>query len=108
MNAQNDYIKKLETVSKMTADEAKKAILDEVQRDLSSEIAKKIRQAEERIKLEAGEKSKEILADALKHGVTAFVAEYTVSSIIVPNEEVKGRIIGAEGRNIRSFEKIWI
>ena len=105
MNAQNDYIKKLETVSKMTADEAKKAILDEVQRDLSSEIAKKIRQAEERIKLEAGEKSKEILADALKHGVTAFVAEYTVSSIIVPNEEVKGRIIGAEGRNIRSFEK---
>ena len=105
MATNNDYIKKLESVSKMTADEAKKALLDEVQRDLSSEIAKKIRQAEERIKLEASEKSREILADALKHGVTAFVAEYTVSSIIVPNEEVKGRIIGAEGRNIRSFEK---
>ena len=61
-----------------------KGLLDEVQRDLSSEIAKKkIRQAEERIKLEASEKSREILADALKHGVTAFVAEYTVSSIIV-------------------------
>ncbi|WP_418887503.1 Rnase Y domain-containing protein, partial [Mangrovimonas futianensis] len=47
MATQTDYIKKLEQVSKMTADEAKKALLDEVQRDLSSEIAKKIRQAEE-------------------------------------------------------------
>ena len=101
----DDYISALEKVSKMTIDEAKKALLDEVQRDLSSEIAKKIRSAEEKVKLEAGEKSKEILADALKHGVTSFVAEYTVSSIVVPNEEVKGRIIGAEGRNIRSFEK---
>ena len=105
MATQNDYIKKLQEVSKMTADEAKKALLDEVSRDLTSEIAKRIRQAEEKIKLEAGERSKEILADALKHGVTSFVAEYTISSIIVPNEEVKGRIIGAEGRNIRAFEK---
>lgn len=105
MATQNDYIKKLEQVARMTADEAKKALLDEVQKDLTSEIAKRIRQAEERIKLDAHEKSKEILADSLKHGVTAFVAEYTVSSIIVPNEEVKGRIIGGEGRNIRAFEK---
>jgi len=105
MATQNDYIKKLEQVSKMTVDEAKKALLDEVQRDLTSEIAKKIRAAEERIKLDSHEKANEILADALKHGVTSFVAEYTVSSIIVPNEEVKGRIIGAEGRNIRAFEK---
>ena len=105
MATQTDYIKKLESVSKMTADEAKKALLDEVSRDLTSEIAKKIRAAEERIKIDAHEKANEILADALKHGVTTFVAEYTVSSIIVPNEEVKGRIIGAEGRNIRAFEK---
>lgn len=105
MATQSDYIKKLEQVSKMTADEAKKVLLDEVQKDLTSEIARKIRQAEERIKLESSDKVREILADALKHGVTAFVAEYTVSSIIVPNEEVKGRIIGAEGRNIRAFEK---
>jgi ribonuclease Y len=105
MVTNNDYIKKLEQVSKMTADEAKKALLEEVQKGLTSEIAKRIRQAEEKIKLEAHEKSKEILADSLKHGVTSFVAEYTVSSITVPNEEVKGRIIGAEGRNIRAFEK---
>ncbi len=105
MATQNDYIKKLEAVSKMTADEAKKVLLEEVSKELTAEIAKRIRQAQEKIKLESQEKFKEILADSLKHGVTSFVAEYTVSSIIVPNEEVKGRIIGAEGRNIRAIEK---
>lgn len=96
---------RLSGVSKMTPDEAKKVLLDEVQRDLTSEIAKKIRSAEERIKLESQEKAREILADAMKHAATEYVAEYTVSSIIVPNEEVKGRIIGAGGKNIRAFEK---
>lgn len=100
-----DYVKKLEAVAKMTSDEAKKALLDEVQKELTGEIAKKIRSAEEKIKLEAGEKAREILADAMKHGATSCVAEYTVSSVTVPNEDVKGRIIGAGGRNIRTFEK---
>lgn len=105
MATQSDYIKKLEQVAKMTQEEAKKALLEEVQKDLNSEIAKRIRQAEEKIRLESSEKTREVLADGLKHGVTAFTAEYTVSSIIVPNEEVKGRIIGSEGKNIRAFEK---
>ena len=96
---------KLAQVSKMTIDEAKKVLLEEVQRDLTSEIAKKIRSSEERIREEAAEKSKEVLADAMKHGATSYVAEYTVSSVTVPNEEVKGRIIGAGGRNIRTFER---
>lgn len=89
----------------MTRDEAKKALLDEVQKDLTAEIAKKIRQAEERIKLDVAEKAKELLVDAMRHGVTSYVAEYTVSTIQIPNEEVKGRIIGAGGRNIRVFER---
>lgn len=101
----DDYLKKLAGVAKMTVDEARKVLLDEVQKDLTGEIAKKIRQAEERIKLEANEKAQEILVDAMKHGATSYVAEYTVSSVTVPNEEVKGRIIGAGGRNIRTFEK---
>lgn len=105
MTAKDDYLKKLSSVAKMTADEAKKILLDEVQKDLTGEVAKKIRQAEERIKLEAGEKAREILVDAMKHGATSYVAEYTVSTVTVPNEEVKGRIIGAGGRNIRAFEK---
>jgi len=85
MTPHDDYVKKLEQVAKLTADEAKKLLLEEVQKDLTGEIAKKIRSAEERIKLEAHEKAKEILADAMKHAATEYVAEYTVSSITVPN-----------------------
>ncbi len=104
MNKQDDYIQKLEKVSSLTKEEAKKALLDEVQKELTSEIAKKIRQAEERIKLESQEKAKEILADAMKHAATTYTAEYTISTVAIPNEEVKGKIIGREGRNIRAFE----
>lgn len=97
--------KRLERASKMTVDEARRILLDEVQRELTSEIAKKVRHAEERIRLEANEKAKEILIDAMKHGATNYTAEYTVSTVTVPNEDIKGRIIGKEGRNIRAFEK---
>ena len=96
---------KLSKVSKMTTDEAKKELLLEVDRDLKAEKAKKIRASEERIRQDANDQAKEILADAMKHGATNYVAEYTVSTVSVPNEEVKGRIIGKEGRNIRAFER---
>lgn len=105
MNKQDEYIEKLAKVSKMTQEEAKRALLDEVQKELTGEIAKKIRAAEEKIKEEAKEKAQEILLDAMKHGATQYTAEYTISSVTVPNEDVKGRIIGAGGRNIRTFEK---
>jgi ribonuclease Y len=96
---------KLEKTSKMTVDEAKKLLLEEVDKDLKEEKAKKIRSAEEKVKQEVSGKAREILADAMRHGATEYVAEYTVSSVEVPNEEVKGRIIGKEGRNIRAFER---
>ena len=105
MNTRDEYVEKLSKVAKMTPDEAKKTLLDEVQKDLTGEIAKKIRAAEEKIKEEAHEKAEEIIIDAMKHGATSYTAEYTVSSVTVPNEDVKGRIIGAGGRNIRTFEK---
>lgn len=106
LNSREDELKeKLTRSSKMTIDEARKELLIEVEKDLKEEIAKKIRQAQEKIQQEAKEKSKEILADAMKHGATSYVAEYSVSSIEVPNEEVKGRIIGQGGRNIRAFER---
>ena len=101
----DDNIKKLEKIANMTSDEAKKVLLEEVQKELTGEIAKKIRQAEEKVKEEANEKAQEILLEAMKHGATAYTAEYTISSVTVPNEDVKGRIIGAGGRNIRTFEK---
>lgn len=100
-----DLLSKLEKASGMSREEAKKALLDEVQRDLTAEIAKRIRSAEERIKLDAREKAKEILADSMKHGATNYVAEYTISTVAVENEEAKGRIIGQQGRNIRAFER---
>jgi ribonuclease Y len=105
MNTRDEYIEKLAKVAKMTPDEAKKILLDEVQMELTGEIAKKIRAAEEKIKEEAHAKAEEILLDTMKHGATNYTAEYTVSSVTVPNEDAKGRIIGAGGRNIRTFEK---
>ncbi len=104
MTKQDEYIKKLEKISSLTKEEAKKTLLDEVQKELTSEVAKRIRQAEERIKLEANAKAQEIVMDAMKHGATTYTAEYTISTIAIPNEEVKGKIIGREGRNIRAFE----
>jgi len=105
MTTRDEYVEKLAKVAKLTPDEAKKLLMDEVQKELTSEIAKRIRNAEERIKLEANEKAKEILADAMKHGATSYVPEYTLSSVSLPNEEAKGRIIGAGGKNIRAFER---
>ena len=102
---EEELILRLSKSSGMTKDEASKILLEEVQKTLTAEVAKKVRNAEERIREEAGEKAKEILADAMKHGATAYVAEYTVSTVTVPNEDVKGRIIGAGGRNIRTFER---
>ncbi|OGM25146.1 ribonuclease Y [Candidatus Woesebacteria bacterium RIFCSPLOWO2_01_FULL_39_61] len=102
---EKDLAEKLTKVAKMTLDEAKKILLEEVQKELTADIAKKIRLAEERVKLEAGQRARDILADAMRHAATSYVAEYTVSTVFVPNEEVKGRIIGKEGRNIRTFER---
>lgn len=100
-----DQLKKLEKVASLTRDEAKQQLLQQLDTELSEDTAKRIREAEERIKEEAEEKAKEILVDAMKHGATDYVTEYTVSSVKLPDEEVKGRIIGKEGRNIRAFEQ---
>lgn len=96
---------RLEKSSGMSRDEAKKILLDEVQKELTPEIARRIKNAEERARQEAQVKAREILVDAMKHGATNYAAEYTISTVSVPDEETKGRIIGKEGRNIRAFEK---
>ncbi|MDO8570650.1 MAG: ribonuclease Y [Candidatus Daviesbacteria bacterium] len=101
-----DLVAKLEKSSGMKAEEAQKILLENVEKDLASEISKKIKEAEEQIKLEADEKAKEILADAMLHGVTNYVAEFTTSQVKLPDEEMKGRIIGKEGRNVRAFEAV--
>ncbi len=100
----SELVTKLEKVAGITRDEAKKLILDATEKNLTEEIAKKIRESEEQIKKNADEKSKEILVDAMRHGATDYVAEYTTSTIKLSDEDMKGRIIGKEGRNIKALE----
>lgn len=99
-----EHVQKLERVANLTREEARETILQAVRARLKEEIAKEIREAVERAKDEAEDKAREILVEAMKHGATDYVPEYTVSVVKVPDEDVKGRIIGKEGRNIRSFE----
>lgn len=99
-----EQLAKLEKIASLTKDEAKKLILDAMEKRMSEEVAKRIKDAEAEVKAGAEEKAKEILIDAMKHGVVDCVAEYTVSAIKLPDEDMKGRIIGKEGRNIRSLE----
>lgn len=98
-------LKKLESVAKMTTDEAKNFLFKNLENKLSKEMAVIVRQKEEETKQLADEKSREIIVEAMKHGATDFVPEYTVSVVRLPDEEVKGRIIGKGGRNIHTFER---
>ena len=95
---------KLEKASRMTHNEAQEIILNEVREKMKQTVAKEIKDAKIRAEEEAEGKAREILVDAMRHGATEYVAEYTVSVIKIPDEDVKGRIIGKEGRNIRAFE----
>lgn len=99
-------LKKLEAISKLSQAEAKEIILKSYQKRLSRDVAQLINDAEEQAKATADEKAKEILVEAMRHGATDYVAEYTVSLVKIKDEDVKGRIIGREGRNIRTFEKV--
>lgn len=100
-----DLVSKLEKVSSVSKDEAKKILLENVDKELASEISKKIKEAEDEIKLQADEEAKQILADSMIHGVTDYISEFTTSKVKLPDEEMKGRIIGKEGRNVRTFEQ---
>ena len=100
-----DLVEKLEKSSKMSEQEAQKILLENVEKDLASEISKKVKQAEDEIKLQADEKAKEILADSILHGVTDYISEFTTSRLDLEDEDLKGRIIGKEGRNIKAFEQ---
>src|SRR3990167_7129402 len=71
---------------------------------LKGDIAKSIKHAEEQVKAESDKRAQEILIDAMRHGATDYIAEYTLSTVPLDDDGVKGRIIGKEGRNIRAFE----
>lgn len=100
----NDLIMKLEKVANLTREEAKNLILAAVEERLKEDIAKRIKEAETIAKQDSEMNAREILVDAMRHAATDYVAEYTVSTIKITDEDFKGRIIGKEGRNIRAFE----
>ncbi|KKU23695.1 MAG: Ribonuclease Y [Microgenomates group bacterium GW2011_GWA1_46_15] len=98
-------VKKLEQAAGLSREQAKQQILENLEKKLDKEMATLIQTRENVAKEEADEKAKEILVDAMRHGATEYVTEYTVSVVKLPDEEVKGRIIGKDGRNIRAFEQ---
>jgi ribonuclease Y len=100
----DEQVQVLEKSAKLTKDEAKKQILATLDEQLRDEKAKRIRESEEAFKTEADDKAKSMLVDAMKHGATDYVAEYTTSLVKLPDDDAKGRIIGKEGRNIKAFE----
>ena len=103
---QQDLTKKLEKLSSLTSSEAKKELLEQIEKTSQADIARAVKESEEKANQEADGAAKEILVEAIRAGATDYVSEYTISTIKIPNEEVKSRVIGKEGRNIRAFEKV--
>ena len=96
----------LERISGMSAEDAKNMLLDQLKHDLAQEQMQLIRENEAKIKETSLEKAKEILSTAMQRCMIEQVVETTVSVVALPNDEMKGRIIGREGRNIRALETL--
>ena len=99
-------IKELEQISGLSRENARDMILQEVRETLKAETARLIRDAEDQAKADAERKARSIIALAIQRCAADHVAENTVSVVELPNDEMKGRIIGREGRNIRTLETL--
>ena len=98
-------LEKLEAIAGLDVEKAKQLILSSTEKKMSAWIAKKIEETKDSLHQQEDELAKEILVNGIQHGITDYVAEYTVSTISLPDDTIKGKIIGREGRNIRAFEK---
>ena len=96
----------LEKIARYSADDAKKEILDRIDQTLTSEKAERIKKNEEEIKETSEDKAKNIITYAIQKCAADHTAESTVSIVALPSDEMKGRIIGREGRNIKSLETL--
>ena len=96
----------LERISGFTAEEAKNYLIDQLAEEVTHESAMKVREIEAQFKEEADTRAREILSLAIQRCAADHVAEATVSVVPLPNDEMKGRIIGREGRNIRTLETL--
>lgn len=95
---------RLEHLSGVTAEEAKKLLMERMEEEAKYEAAKRIKEIEDELREQATKRAQEIIALAVQRYAGEYVAEKTVSLVNLPAEEMKGRIIGREGRNIRAFE----
>ncbi|HAE38117.1 MAG TPA: ribonuclease Y [Candidatus Riflebacteria bacterium] len=98
--------KELERVAGMTPEQAKEQLMKKIEDELQYDIALKVNEAEQKIKSTADKKSREILATSIQRCATDHTIDPIVTVVELPSEEMKGRIIGREGRNIRAFENL--
>jgi ribonuclease Y len=101
----NKRLQELEAVSGMSSAEAKQELLNAIESEIKEEASRMVREGEARLREEMDEKARDILATAIQRCATDVVSETTVSVVPLPNDEMKGRLIGREGRNIRALEQ---
>ncbi|MCX8139807.1 MAG: ribonuclease Y [Thermogemmata sp.] len=99
-------MQQLQQISGLSREGAEKLLLERLEKELAAELAERIRRHEERVREIAEQKAREILATAIQRWSAQYTSTLTVSTVDIPSDDIKGRIIGREGRNIRTFEKI--
>jgi len=98
-------LEELQNIAKMTQEEAREQLLAETEKESRNDMARIIRQIEAEARAEGEKRARELIADAIQRVASDHVAEVTSSVVTLPNEEMKGRIVGRNGRNIRAFEQ---
>jgi ribonuclease Y len=98
-------MERLEQIGQMTQDEARGVLMEEVEKEARSDMARIMRQIEAEAREEGEKRARKLIADAIQRVASEHVAEVTNSVVPLPNEEMKGRIVGRNGRNIRAFEQ---
>ena len=101
-----EEVKELEKISGLSKEKAHDLIMAKIESDMALEIAEYIRDEESKAKLEANDKAKQLIVSSMERYADDVVGVQTVSTIDLPNDEMKGRLIGREGRNIRTFESV--
>lgn len=99
-------IEALSTISKMSQDDAKKALMKELENDMTHEMAEYVKEETEKAKYDVDKKAKELLVQTIQRCAADHTSEATVTTVTLPNDDLKGRIIGREGRNIRTIETL--
>ncbi len=102
---ENEHRQKLEEIAAMTTDEARRVLLAQVEKEAQQDLARVMREIDNRAKETADEQARKIIALAIQRLASEQVADMVVSTVPIPSDEMKGRIIGRNGRNIRAFEQ---